>query len=255
MKNQQLKFTSFETIYKNSNNKRLLGFTLAEVLITIGIIGVVAAMTLPTLIQNHQKQVYVAEIKKGISTISNAFSKMQADENASTIATTSLFSDALCAVEGTWGSNGFTNENGCEERYGNPSVIQQIIPKYLQTVKTCIGEACNIQYKNSRLNCTNGKCKLSTYTDSSIIQQYLYFQFGTVTGFYTSDGMIYYIEPMENMILIGIDVNGEKGPNEWGRDLFAMHYNANDTHCYYDLWHLGAQYIEYLISNGWKMDY
>ena len=29
-------------------------FTLAEVLITLGIIGVVAAMTLPTLIQNHQ---------------------------------------------------------------------------------------------------------------------------------------------------------------------------------------------------------
>ena len=32
------------------------GFTLAEVLITLGIIGVVAAMTMPTLIQNHQKR-------------------------------------------------------------------------------------------------------------------------------------------------------------------------------------------------------
>ena len=31
-------------------------FTLAEVLITLGIIGVVAAMTLPTLINNYKKQ-------------------------------------------------------------------------------------------------------------------------------------------------------------------------------------------------------
>lgn len=31
------------------------GFTLAEVLITLGIIGVVAAMTMPALISNHKK--------------------------------------------------------------------------------------------------------------------------------------------------------------------------------------------------------
>ena len=31
------------------------GFTLAEVLITLGIIGVVAAMTIPTLIKTYQK--------------------------------------------------------------------------------------------------------------------------------------------------------------------------------------------------------
>ena len=34
-----------------------LGFTLAEVLITLGIIGVVVAMTLPTLIARHQEKV------------------------------------------------------------------------------------------------------------------------------------------------------------------------------------------------------
>ena len=42
---------------------RRAAFTLAEVLITLGIIGVVAALTLPTLIQNHQKQVYVTQLK------------------------------------------------------------------------------------------------------------------------------------------------------------------------------------------------
>ena len=40
--------------YKNKK-----GFTLAEVLITLGIIGVVAAMTLPTLIAKHQEKEWV----------------------------------------------------------------------------------------------------------------------------------------------------------------------------------------------------
>ena len=36
-------------------------FTLAEVLVTLGIIGVVSAMTLPTLVKNHQKKVFVTQ--------------------------------------------------------------------------------------------------------------------------------------------------------------------------------------------------
>ena len=43
-------------------NKRT-GFTLAEVLITLGIIGVVAAMTLPVLINNYQKKLAVTRLK------------------------------------------------------------------------------------------------------------------------------------------------------------------------------------------------
>lgn len=46
------------------NNKT--AFTLAEVLITLGIIGVVAAMTLPTLVQKHQEKVTIAKLKKVI---------------------------------------------------------------------------------------------------------------------------------------------------------------------------------------------
>ena len=55
--------------------KRQSAFTLAEVLITLGIIGVVAAMTLPTLIQNHQKQTYVVGLQKAMNTTSNMFKK------------------------------------------------------------------------------------------------------------------------------------------------------------------------------------
>jgi len=35
---------------------KFIGFTLAEVLITLGIIGVVVALTIPNVIQNFQEQ-------------------------------------------------------------------------------------------------------------------------------------------------------------------------------------------------------
>ena len=47
-------------------------FTLAEVLITLGIIGVVAAMTMPTLIANHKKKVYATKVKYTYNIVSNA---------------------------------------------------------------------------------------------------------------------------------------------------------------------------------------
>jgi len=52
---------------------KVFAFTLAEVLITLGIIGVVAAITLPTLISNHRKKVLETQFKKGYSTIQNAY--------------------------------------------------------------------------------------------------------------------------------------------------------------------------------------
>ena len=52
-------------------NKRF-GFTLAEVLITLGIIGVVAAMTIPTLIANTNGAKFRSQFKKTISTLNQA---------------------------------------------------------------------------------------------------------------------------------------------------------------------------------------
>ncbi len=48
-------------------------FTLAEVLITLGIIGVVAALTIPTVIASYRKQEASARTKKFYSTIQQAF--------------------------------------------------------------------------------------------------------------------------------------------------------------------------------------
>ena len=55
------------------------GFTLAEVLITLGIIGIVAALTMPTLIQNHRKQVIETRLKKFYSTVNQAVKLAEVD--------------------------------------------------------------------------------------------------------------------------------------------------------------------------------
>ena len=59
-----------------SNN---LAFTLAEVLITLGIVGVVAAMTLPVLIQNYQKQATATSLKKAYSELNQVLQRSIAD--------------------------------------------------------------------------------------------------------------------------------------------------------------------------------
>ena len=52
--------------------RKISGFTLAEVLITLGIIGVVAAMTMPTLMNSTQGAQYKAAYKKALSALSQA---------------------------------------------------------------------------------------------------------------------------------------------------------------------------------------
>lgn len=52
--------------------KQLAAFTLAEVLITLGIIGVVAAMTIPIIITNSKSIQYRTAYQKGISILSQA---------------------------------------------------------------------------------------------------------------------------------------------------------------------------------------
>ena len=64
--------------------KKKAAFTLAEVLITLGIIGVVAAMTLPTLIANYQKKVVETRLISFYSKINQAY-RMSYAENGDTV--------------------------------------------------------------------------------------------------------------------------------------------------------------------------
>ena len=80
---------------------KFFAFTLAEVLITLGVIGVVAALTIPSLIAKHQKKVYVTQLQKAYNTVTNAFKLMQAESGSDNL----LDSDFITALDVESSSN------------------------------------------------------------------------------------------------------------------------------------------------------
>ena len=60
--------------------KAKLGFTLAEILITLGVIGVVAAITIPNLIANNKAKKLRSQYLKSYSTVQQVFKLMEADD-------------------------------------------------------------------------------------------------------------------------------------------------------------------------------
>lgn len=213
--------------------KKLNAFTLAEVLITLGIIGVVAAMTLPTLIQNHQKQVYATQLKKSINVFENMLNKMKADEGVTELDQLELFSKGVCHG---WDCDGFDGSN-----YADFSAIQETIAKYLKTAKICKVGECTATYKaetfktkdNKTLSCQN----------SENMSEWL--------GFYSTDGAIYYVTSYSfNDLYIIIDVNGEKGPNMYGRDVFSFYESG-----YNQEFRTVDDCSKRLLENNFTMDY
>ena len=73
--------TQFTHLTHLTHAKRV-AFTLAEVLITLGIIGVVAAMTIPTLIANYTEKATISRLKKAYSTLANVY-RLSMIENGS----------------------------------------------------------------------------------------------------------------------------------------------------------------------------
>ena len=168
--------------------RRLAAFTLAEVLITLGIIGVVAAMTMPSLIANYQKQQIVAQLKREYNVVSNVLRAAQAD-------------------------------NGDTENWelGNVGTIQSasdfadnyLLP-YLTVLKKCgtdIFGGCAYEYSY-----LNG-------TPTSSLTNY--------TRFILNDGAMVFVATESNpvfpkLIYINIDINGNKKPNKAGKDYFVF---------------------------------
>ena len=94
--------------------KKYKGFTLAEVLITLGIIGIVTAMTLPSLIGKWQKQVFANKVKYTYSILLNTFLLAQQEYGDPT--------------EWDWGSS-FSYDN-------NRRVVETYILPYINTLES-----------------------------------------------------------------------------------------------------------------------
>ena len=177
------------------------GFTLAEVLITLAIIGVVAAMTLPTLIQNQQKRSLEVATQKFYSNISQAIKKYMADEGYEDLRNSPL--------EFSWDEN-----LSDEENYANNAKAQKVcedfIQKYLKVVKVwedgCFADNYTTQ---------NGEISYAIGTKSE--EKYY-------TGkFVLADGSVMDIRSYSDWpIELYVDINGRKGPNKVGYDLWSM---------------------------------
>src|SRR5574344_1269594 len=107
------------------NPRRKVAFTLAEVLITLGIIGVVAALTLPSLIENHNKKVWVTALQKNYSIWEQGFQKMKADDGVQNLDDTTAFS----SMSGDCRFNSATLSEECQsflpalKKYFNVNVV------------------------------------------------------------------------------------------------------------------------------------
>lgn len=178
---------------KSQRAKRIRkpAFTLAEVLITLGIIGVVAAMTLPTLIGKYRKTVTVNKLKKAYAEVSQAI-KLSEAEN------------------GMLDSWSFPYDNNDDN---TKYFLDNYFLKYFKVQKVCSKEEFS-------------KCNFSGVIKSRVLEgSYLtpFYYILTASGY----GLILHPGGLQNLstfsphMHIVIDIDGPtKGENRFGYDLF-----------------------------------
>ncbi len=172
---------------RNCKDKK--GFTLAEVLITLTIIGVVAALTIPSVVRNYQKQQTIAKLKKAWSAINQAYNNSQAQNG--------MYQTWDRAVD--IGSEEYLN------RYWKP---------YLKIQKICVSyQDCG--YPNlTPWKLPDGQRQDPYYSVLPSRRTTLLTPDGILFVIFASSG----INPVES--IISFDLNNSKGPNVRGKDLF-----------------------------------
>ena len=163
------------------------GFTLAEVLVTLAIIGVVSALTVPGLMNSYQKQTYVTQLHKFYNEMTQALTQYKTDKNALNLKEAGFTSQANV---NTFVETYFKVINSCDQ--WNPCFEDISTYKYLSGGS--IGNRANP--------------KSYTLASGASIRPY------------------YYVEG-EKLINLFVDINGPKGPNILGRDLFFMGIYSN----------------------------
>lgn len=173
--------------------KKRLAFTLAEVLITLGIIGIIAALTIPTLLANFQEKQTVSQLKKTYSLISQVYSQVLADNGA----------------PNTWS---ITSED---------DVAAYFIP-YFNTTKTCksVSQDCY-----ALMGYSLGYAKDLRKNNINKLDSQIRLQDGTILTF---DSQLSLASGTTCTFLGGYcfsiiaDINGAKPPNRFGVDIFTF---------------------------------
>lgn len=181
---------------KNQTIKK--AFTLAEVLITLGIIGVVAAMTIPILMNNIQDNEFRNHFKKVYAVLNQSLQMIQANNESVNFIT--------------------------------PQEFMNSFSKYFSFVQTGTAGDLGIVpkcYKNS-LSCAIDNSSIA----SGILKDGVFLEFASWGDGTTTDCGKYSITAngatVDNICAtIEIDVNGKKPPNMMGRDFFRVWVRQN----------------------------
>lgn len=226
---------------------RSLGFTLAEVLVTLGIIGVVSAMTLPTLVKNHQRTVYVTQLQKVVNELSQAAEKAIQENNAISLDETKYSPNAENGARDFLNDN-FKIANNCGT---------DLTPCFAGSYKRLDGTAFTLENPLAVVSLANG-ASVSIFS-----------------GYYDNDPICTdanghsYDCRLHGYYQLQVDINGSQGPNILGRDLFYMGLYSDgkvgDNYSGYDYdWALeacqeagtyGVGCLTRIMDDGWKMDY
>lgn len=181
------------------NNINKSGFTLAETLITLGIIGIVAGMTIPTLINNYQKKVTGAKLKRAVSVINQTIKLSEAENGEMEI-----WDKNLAPID-------FLN------RYFRP---------YIKIAQTC-ENVKNCGYKPTNYCSSCYWYPLNKVGDPGYINPNAV---GRIP-FITMDKILYNFSfinnntqaTLNNDKMIIIDINGADKPNTFGKDVFFFY--------------------------------
>lgn len=211
------------------------GFTLAEVLITLGIIGIVAALTMPALINSYQKMVLRQQFKKAYNTMLNGYRLAEAN----------LGFHPMCYYgDDNIGAPCIKYENGNCIEYGeavNPTnqlsdcpLLREELMKVLSVIKVCEGnglaDGCippykgnDTLYKDNNENASEEDTNMATTGTAGWREQNIQ---NKSHIWVLSDGItiVWY---GSSTALFAVDVNGMKGPNKWGYDLFPFILKSN----------------------------
>lgn len=220
------------------NNVRKHAFTLAEVLVTLGIIGIVSAMTIPSLTQSWQKQAYVTQLKKVYSQLSQA-------------AELAIQNEKVIDLD--------------ESKYsGSEPAGKEFLKDYFKIVKECNEDTISECFASSYRTLDGGQIRIRP-------DQIVVTADGVAMGIYNNDwNFSEVLSDDHGYLSLYVDINGQKGPNVVGRDFFYLEVYSDgkvsesyepvpdsekgcqcrDGGCGY-----GVGCFSNILTSGWSMDY